>query len=99
MPPVQTTGATLKTLVDTFLALIGTFIPVLAGFALLLFLWGGVKYIYNSSETKGKAEGKSAMIWGIIALFVLFCIWGIIGLLQTSVFPWQYFIDDSKIRT
>ena len=55
MPPVQTTGATLKTLVDTFLALIGTFIPVLAGFALLLFLWGGVKYIYNSSETKGKA--------------------------------------------
>lgn len=97
MDATITTEATLKTLVDMFLTLIGTFIPVLAGFALLLFLWGGVKYIYNSSETKGKTEGKEAMIWGIIALFVLFSIWGILSLLQTSFFPWYYF--DSKIPT
>lgn len=60
---------------------------MLAGFALLLFLWGCVKYIYNSSETKGKTEGKEAMIWGIIALFVLFSIWGILGLLAKDLLP------------
>jgi len=83
----HTTGATLSSLVGVFLNFINTLIPLLAGFALILFLWGGVHYVYNSSETKGRAEGRQAIIWSIIALFVLFSIWGILGLLTNSLLP------------
>lgn len=80
-------GTTLQSLVKTFISLVDSLIPLLAGVALLLFLWGGVKFIYNSSETKGRIEGRAAMMWGVIALFVLFSLWSILSLLEASLLP------------
>jgi len=52
-------------------------IPLVFSLALLLFFWGMVKYI-RSEGVDGKAEGRKIMIWGVIALFVMSCIWGIV---------------------
>ena len=77
---------TLASLVNQFVELINTAIPVLFSLALVLFLWGGVRYIYKSGDVKGKSEERTAMVWGLVALFVLFSIWGIIRILQDSFF-------------
>lgn len=63
------------------IAVLDIFIGVVATLALLLFFWGVALFIYSAGDDTRRAEGKKRMIWGIIALFVIFAIWGIISLL------------------
>ena len=53
--------------------------------ALLFFIWGIAKFILSLGSGADPAEGRSIMVWGIIALFVMTSIWGIVGFLQNMV--------------
>jgi len=53
-------------------------IPIVFGLALLFFLWGVALYILSAGDEKKAKEGKSIMIYGVIALFVIFSLMGII---------------------
>ena len=75
---------TFEELVRQFVDLINLVIPILFSLALVLFLWGGVRYIYKEGDAKGKSEERSALGWGLLALFILFSIWGIIRLLEEA---------------
>lgn len=55
---------------------------VIAGLALLAFFWGLMKFISKAGDEKSHAEGKSLMVWGLIALFVMVSVWGIVYFLQ-----------------
>ncbi len=78
-PAPQNFGALIKIFID----LINTAIPVVAGLALLAFLFGLTKFILNSGgNQKGIDEGKKLMFWGLIALFVMVSLWGIISFLS-----------------
>lgn len=53
--------------------------------AVVAFLFGMVKFIWaarNGDAGKGVENGKQFMLWGLIALFVMFSVWGIIIFLQ-----------------
>ncbi len=67
-----------------FMDLIGLATGILAALALLVFFWGLVKYIAKADDEKAKAQGKSIMVWGVIALFVMFSVFGLVGFLQSS---------------
>lgn len=58
---------------------------VLAGIAFIVFFWGLIQFIAHSSEEKARTDGKKMMLWGIIALFVMFSIVGIINLIRGSL--------------
>ncbi len=55
-------------------------IPIVFTLALLFFFYGIVRYIW--SEGNNKEEGKRIMIWGIVALFVMSSVWGLVAFLQ-----------------
>ncbi len=56
-------------------------IPVLIALALVVFFWGLVKYIRS-----GKAAGaKDVMIAGLVGLFVMVSVWGIIRIAQNTL--------------
>jgi hypothetical protein len=57
-------------------------IPVLIAAALVVFFWGLVKYIWGSG--KGLAAGRNTMIGGILALFIMVSIWGLVNLAQNA---------------
>lgn len=57
-------------------------IPLIVTLALIYFLWGVSMLIFNASSEEKKNEGKSIMIWGIIALFVMVSVWGLVNVLQ-----------------
>jgi hypothetical protein len=76
----------LITLINSLQDLIAALIPLLIGVALLGFLWGLVQYIFKAGDEKARGEGKQIMFWGVIALFVMVSVWGIIGVLQSSFF-------------
>lgn len=58
--------------------------PILMGFAFAYFLYGVIKYIMAGSDDISKAAGKQVMIGGIIGLFVMISVWGIVGMLAST---------------
>lgn len=75
---------TISQVVDKIIGLIELLIPVLSSLALMLFLFGVFNYLFSNVEGK-HAKSKTTMLWGIVALFVLFSIWGILGVVKRSL--------------
>jgi len=63
--------------------LLNQLIPLMIAFALVIFFWGLIQYIRSSGE--GHGTGRNIMIAGIVALFIMVSIWGIIRLLQNTL--------------
>lgn len=82
LPSLASAATLLNTLAlaNTFLnALIGLFITL----AIVVFFWGLIKYLLGEGQ-EGKAEGLKIMFMGVITIFVMVSIWGIIRLLQST---------------
>ncbi len=62
-----TLGATIKYIVSA----IGLLVPVLFSLAFIVFFWGLSKFILHSDSHENIEKGKSYMLWGILALFIL----------------------------
>jgi len=54
--------------------------------ALLFFFWGLAKFILQAGNEEKKNEGRQIMVWGIIALFIMISVWGIITVLENTFF-------------
>jgi TRAP-type C4-dicarboxylate transport system permease small subunit len=62
--------------------IVNILIPLVIAIGLLFFIWGLVQYIAASGDEAAKEEGKRKMIWGVIALFVIVTVWGLVALLN-----------------
>lgn len=56
-------------------------IPLLVTLAIVYFIYGVLKYIMNADDSTQREEGRKFMVWGIVALFVIVSIWGLVKLL------------------
>lgn len=75
----------LRGLIDDFKGLVDLVIPIVVSIALLAFFWGLVKFIAKASDEKSHEEGKNIMKWGLIALFVMVSVWGIVNFIQRNL--------------
>ncbi len=77
---INTSGSFTRTgsLISGLGGLVNTLILVVAALALLYFFWGLAKFILNAASEDAQKEGKNIMKWGIVALFVMVSIWGIV---------------------
>jgi hypothetical protein len=65
-------------------SLVNLTIPVVTGIAVLGFFWGLAQYIFKAGDKEAKEEGRRIMVAGIIGLFLITAIGGIIQLLAES---------------
>ncbi|MBP9760379.1 MAG: hypothetical protein KBD24_03355 [Candidatus Pacebacteria bacterium] len=72
-----------KTITTELGSIVGLLIPIFIALAFLVFVWGLITFIFASGDDDAKAAGKNRMIWGVLALFVITAIWGILALLRT----------------
>ena len=72
-------------LANTVVGLIDTATGVLIVFALVAYFWGIATNINNFSED-GEEKIRSYFFWGIVILFVMVSIWGIVHLIQNTIF-------------
>lgn len=63
--------------------LLNMLIPVLIALTLVAFFYGLFKYVWGGGEDA--AQGKNIMIAGLLALFIMVSIWGIIRLFQNTL--------------
>lgn len=61
-------------------------IPLLITAAFVVFFWGLSKFILNSNKQAEIENGKNYMMWGILALFILFSFQAIISFVGGDLF-------------
>lgn len=66
--------------------LLNTGTAVLVLIAIVIFFWGVVASLWKQNQGNAKAGAWKIIMWGVIAIFVMVSIWGIIGLLQETIF-------------
>lgn len=72
----------LLTLITEFGSLVSGAFGLMIGLGLLVFLWGLAKFILNKGSEGKVEEGKNLMLWGLIALFVMVSVRGLLWVLQ-----------------
>lgn len=60
-------------------------VPTLIGIALIVFMWGLIIFMTHGGDERAHEEGRQRIVWGIIILFVVVSVWGIVNLLQRIV--------------
>lgn len=53
-------------------------IPILMIVATIVFLWGVIRYITAGGDEEKLADGRRFIIFGLVGLFVMLAIWGVV---------------------
>jgi uncharacterized membrane protein YidH (DUF202 family) len=73
-------------------------IPLIVGIAGVWFMIGVIKYVTAGESEEGRKAGRNMMIWGIIALFVMISVWGLVNILvETFGLSGRNTIDPSDL--
>ena len=59
-------------------------IGLIGALAVLFFLWGVMKFIKDAADPKAREEGRQFMLYGIIGLFVMASVYGLVRILENT---------------
>jgi hypothetical protein len=82
LPALASAQSLLNTLAF-FNTLLNGAIGLLITLAIIAFFWGLVQYLFKGGA-EGKSEGLKIMLYGVITIFVMVSIWGLVRLLQST---------------
>jgi TRAP-type C4-dicarboxylate transport system permease small subunit len=60
-------------------------VTAILAYALLLFIWGVYRYIASAGDEKASAEGSKLMSYGILVLFVMVSVWGLVSIMMNAI--------------
>lgn len=64
--------------------IINALVPIIISLALVVFFWGLVMYLAVLGDDEKRKKAIQLMIWGVVAIFVMVSIWGLVRLLQST---------------
>ncbi|MBI4118299.1 MAG: hypothetical protein HY455_02070 [Parcubacteria group bacterium] len=70
-------------LISLFLQILGLLIPLIVTIALIAFLWGVFRYVIAKGP-EDKKEAINVIAWGLIGLFVMVSVWGLVSVLSNT---------------
>ncbi len=83
---IEVTGNNIYRLIEFIGRVISIATPIVVGAALLAFFWGLVLFLWRSREGKVETDSaKDLMLWGLIALFVMISVWGILRFISSTI--------------
>jgi hypothetical protein len=74
----------ITSLLEAIGRLINTALPIVIALGLLFFFYGLALFIFKSGDPEEQKKGRSIMIWGVVALFVMVSVWGLVRFLNTA---------------
>ncbi len=72
----------IKDIIADITDIIDVIIPLLITIAVLTLMWGIVQFITAAGDEEKRKKGREFIIYGIIGLFVMVSIWGLVGVLS-----------------
>lgn len=64
-------------------AILNPLIIGLFALAVMYFLWGLFKFIQGEDNAEAQLEGKQHMVWGVVGVFLMMAVRGILALIET----------------
>lgn len=64
--------------------IINQLMPFIVALAVLYFIWGVFQFVMASGDDEARKVGRTKMMWGIIGIFVMVSVWGLVNLLEGS---------------
>lgn len=86
MQLIQSTDDTFATVVYRITDILQGIFPILIGMTVVVFLYGLMKYIFSLGSAKDHSQGQAIMIAGVVALFVVSTFWGLVAIIQNTIF-------------
>lgn len=74
--------STVRNMVNAVQGIVNVLIPIVFGLGVLAFFWGLVRYLFAADHDKDQA--KKTMLWGIVAIFVMASVWGLVRFIQST---------------
>lgn len=71
-------------------------VPFLIGLGLVLFLIGVVNYVRAGDNEEKRQAGRDLMIFGIVALFVMVGVWGLVKILYNTFFDTSFSVNSGS---
>lgn len=65
--------------------LINRLIPFIIALTVLILLWGIFKFVIAGGDGEQRKEAQGYIIWGVVALFVMVSVWGLVNILVRSI--------------
>ena len=82
--PAVTYAASVISIIETVKGILDLVIPIVITLAVIYFFWGLAQYIINTGSEEKRTEARNIMIYGIIILFVMLSVWGLVGVLGNT---------------
>jgi len=76
---------TFKALIQIFLDILGLLIPISVAAALVVFVFGIAEIVFNAGNQSKISDGRQKMFYGVIGLFVLMTLWGILTFMGATI--------------
>ncbi|HBT81468.1 hypothetical protein A2757_00065 [Candidatus Giovannonibacteria bacterium RIFCSPHIGHO2_01_FULL_48_47] len=70
-----------QSIVTNIKNLVNNVIPILLIIGTVVFLWGVILYLTAGADEEKRANARSLMIYGLVGLFVMVAVWGIVNVL------------------
>lgn len=83
MPFLASAQTTFTTILSTIGGLINQIIPILIAGALAYFIYGVIKFVI-STDADDKEAARKVVVQGVIGLFVIVSVWGLVGVVQST---------------
>ena len=84
LPFIALAQVTIESTLNRVLGILNGVIFLFITIAIVVFFWGLISYLANIGGEDAAKKGIQLMLWGVIALFVMVSVWGIIRLLQNT---------------
>lgn len=71
-------------LVSKITRLGNTFVTLLISFAVIYIIYNVVRYLIAGGDPEKRKEGGMGILWGVVGLFVILSIWGLVAILTNT---------------
>jgi hypothetical protein len=83
LTPILCLGASdVLGLIATIQDIFSAIVPLIISLAVIFFLWSTAQYILREGDSQ--KDAKDHMMWGIIILFVMVSVWGLVAILGNT---------------
>lgn len=79
-------ASTFPGLINYLISVIQMLIPILVAAAIVIYFYNAGVGVYKGSQAEARQKLKQNLFWGAIILFVMVSVWGLVLLLETSLF-------------
>lgn len=83
-PALAAAQGTVQGVLGTIETIFEILIPILITLATIVFIWGIIVYITAGSSEEKKSYAKYLIMYGLVALFAIIAIWGVVRILTNT---------------